>query len=251
MTAGASSDPAPTRGARRGVMTAGASSDPAPTRGARRRAQTRAQLLDAARTLFARQGVDATAIAEITEQADVGFGSFYNHFASKEEIVEVIVSDALEAQGRIVDALTSDLEDPAEIVAVAHRYFVRQTRSDPILGWLLVRLDASHRVMTQALGERARRDIARGIASGRFNVADPEVAFLDTAGALLLVMRAVLDGDAGPGADSSHAEGLLRILGLTPEDAAEVAHRPLAPAPHARPTKRPPDQSGARTEHRR
>jgi len=115
----------------------------------------------------------------------------------------------------------------AEIVAVAHRYFVTQSRLDPVLGWLLVRLDASHRVMTGALGERARRDLDRGIASGRFNMADREVAFLDTAGALLIVMRAVLDGDLGPEADCRHAEGLLRILGLTPEEAAAVANRPL------------------------
>jgi AcrR family transcriptional regulator len=208
-------------------VTVRATPEPPPTRGARRRAQTRARLLDAARTLFARQGVDATAIAEITDEADVGFGSFYNHFASKEEIVEVVLSESLEAQAKIVDALTESLEDPAEIVAVAHRYFVTQSSSDPDLVRLLVRLDASHRVMTRALGERARPDLERGIVSGRFNVADPDIAFLDTAGALLLVMRAVLDGDIGPEADSSHAEGLLRILGLSPEDAAEVAHRPL------------------------
>jgi AcrR family transcriptional regulator len=204
-----------------------ATARPAPTRGARRRAQTRAQLLDAARRLFARQGVDATAIAEITDEADVGFGSFYNHFASKDEIVEIALDESLEAQAEIVDALTADLEDPAEIVAVAHRYFVNEVRRDPILGWLLVRLDVSHRVMTRALGERARRDLEDGVASGRFSVADPAVAFLDTAGALLLVMRAVLDGELGAEADRCHAEGVLRVLGLAPEDAAEVARRPL------------------------
>jgi AcrR family transcriptional regulator len=208
-------------------VSAPAAPDIPPTRGARRRAQTRAQLLDAARRLLARQGVDATAIAEITDEADVGFGSFYNHFASKDEIVEIALNESLESQAKIVDALTDELEDPAEIVAVAHRYFVTEVRSDPILGWLLVRLDASHRVMTRALGERARRDLARGIASGRFNVADPAVAFLDTAGALLLVMRAVLDGELDAEADSGHAEGVLRLLGLTAEEATEVAHRPL------------------------
>jgi hypothetical protein len=93
----------------------------------------------------------------------------------------------------------------------------------------LVRLDVSHRVMTRALGDRARRDLDRGIGSGRFEVADADVAFLDTAGALLLVMRAVLDGELGADADRRHAEGLLRILGLTAADAAAVAERPLPP----------------------
>src|SRR4030095_6692086 len=53
---------------------------------ARRRLETRARLVRAARELMARKGVGATSIQEITEAADVGFGSFYNHFDSKETI---------------------------------------------------------------------------------------------------------------------------------------------------------------------
>ena len=44
-------------------------------RGARRRLETRARLVRAARELMARKGVGATSIQEITEAADVGFGS--------------------------------------------------------------------------------------------------------------------------------------------------------------------------------
>jgi AcrR family transcriptional regulator len=200
---------------------------PAPTRGERRRAQTRSRLLEAARALFARQGVEATAIAEITEEADVGFGSFYNHFSSKDEIVEAVLSEAVERQGQIVDALTADLADPAEVMAVAHRHFVQQAATDPSLGWLLVRLDSSHRIMARALGARARRDLERGLATGRFEVPDPAVAFYDAGGALILVMHAVLEGELGPDADRHHAQAILRMLGVPAAEAAEVAGRPL------------------------
>jgi hypothetical protein len=64
------------------------STKPPPDRQARRRERTRARLVEAAKTLFARQGVDNTRINEITDEADVGFGSFYNHFESKEAIVD-------------------------------------------------------------------------------------------------------------------------------------------------------------------
>jgi AcrR family transcriptional regulator len=205
----------------------GATPDARPTRGARRRAETRARLLEAARTLFARRGVEGTAIAEITEHADVGFGSFYNHFESKEAIVEAVLAEALDAQGALVDALTGHLEDPAEVVAVAHRHFIAQTRTNPEIAWLLVRLDASHRVLNEALGPRARRDIERGISAKRFDVPDLETAFFDTGGALLLVMRAVLDGDLGPGAETHHAAAVLRILGLSTKEAAAIAQRPM------------------------
>jgi hypothetical protein len=42
-------------------------------------------------------------------------------------------------------------------------------------------------------------------------------------------MRAVLDGRAPKDADIQHAEGVLRLLGLPPGEAAEVARRPLPP----------------------
>jgi AcrR family transcriptional regulator len=208
-------------------MASSTDSSPAPTRRERRRAETRSRLLEAARELFARQGVEATAIAEITEEADVGFGSFYNHFSSKDEIVETVLTEAVERQGQIVDALTADLTDPAEVMAVAHRHFVRQAATDPSLGWLLVRLDSSHRVMARTLGARARRDLERGLAAGRFNVPDPAVAFADAGGALILVMRGVLDGDIRPDADCYHAQAVLQMLGVPAAEAAEVSCRPL------------------------
>jgi AcrR family transcriptional regulator len=211
------------------VVANGSSS--APNRRARRKARTRAALIGGARAVFARQGVDATAIAEITEEADVGFGSFYNHFASKEEIAEAVLTEVVAEQGAAVEQLTDELNDPAEVVSVAHRYFVRRARSDPDWARVLIRLDVSHRVATAALRPHARRDLDRGIKAGRFNVADRELALLATGGALLAVMRGVLDGELRSRADVHHAEGVLRALGLPLADAAEVARRPLPVRP--------------------
>jgi AcrR family transcriptional regulator len=204
-------------------MTLGAS----PDRRARRREETRARLLEAARVLFARQGVESTRINEITEEADVGFGSFYNHFDGKEAIVEIVLADAVAAQGAAVQALTADVDDPAEVIAVAHRYFVGLARTDPEWAWLLIRMDVSHGVVLRALGPFAQRDLRRGIRAGRLQVADERTALRAAGGALLSVMRAVLDRQAPRDADIHHAEGILRMFGLSAADAAEVARRPL------------------------
>ena len=177
--------------------------------------------------MFARRGPEASTIAEITEQADVGFGSFYNHFASKEEIAEAVLTRSIEQQGEDVARLTGELEDPAEVVSVAHRYFVQRAASDPDWARALIRLDVSYRVAVAALGPHARRDMARGIAAGRFQVGDEAVAVLSSGGALLAVMRGVLDGELAAGADVVHAENVLRMLGLATDEAAEVARRPL------------------------
>jgi AcrR family transcriptional regulator len=202
-----------------------------PDRHARRRQATRARLLDAAKALFARQGVDNTRINEITEEADVGFGSFYNYFERKDAIVEAILQETISAQGEAIASVTAELEDPAQIIATAHRYFVRLARTDPDWAWLLVRLEASHHVVLSALGPFARRDLRNAIAAGRLQVPNEQVALFAAGGAMIAVMRAVLDGHAPKDADIHHAEGILRMLGLSAKDAAEVARRPLPKLP--------------------
>jgi AcrR family transcriptional regulator len=203
----------------------------APDRHARRREATRAKLVEAAKALFARQGVDNTRIQEITDEADVGFGSFYNHFESKEALIEVVLAETVAAQGAEIEALTAQLDDPAEIISAAHRAFVRRARSDPEWAWLLVRLDVSHNILLAALGPYARRDLRAGIKAGRLKVPSERIALYDAGGALLAVMRAVLDGDAPRDADIHHAEGVLRLFGLAPDEAADIARRPLPVMP--------------------
>src|SRR6188508_1462221 len=80
----------------------------------RRKARTRAALIRAAQTLIA-QGRTNVPILEITQAADVGMGSFYNHFESKELLFEAAVTEVLDRHGDILDACTADLDDPAEI----------------------------------------------------------------------------------------------------------------------------------------
>jgi AcrR family transcriptional regulator len=63
------------------------------TRGARRRTETRRRLLAAARTVFAREGLEAATITQITAEADVGFGTFYLHFTTKEEAYRAVVTE--------------------------------------------------------------------------------------------------------------------------------------------------------------
>jgi AcrR family transcriptional regulator len=64
-----------------------------------RKARTRAALVRAAQTFIA-AGEQNVPILEITQAADVGMGSFYNHFQTKEELFQAAVEDALDAYGR-------------------------------------------------------------------------------------------------------------------------------------------------------
>lgn len=59
----------------------------APNRTERRRRETADRIAEAATTLFAERGFAATTVTAICEQADVARQTFFNHFASKQDLV--------------------------------------------------------------------------------------------------------------------------------------------------------------------
>jgi AcrR family transcriptional regulator len=60
---------------------------PVPDRRQRRSAETRERLFRAALELFAQKGFNETTVEDITEAADVGKGTFFNYFPSKDHIL--------------------------------------------------------------------------------------------------------------------------------------------------------------------
>ncbi len=75
-------------------------------RQSRRREITRQRLLAAALVVFERDGLENATIASITEEADVGFGTFYLYFESKRELFESVVREGLgELAALLADAI--------------------------------------------------------------------------------------------------------------------------------------------------
>lgn len=200
-----------------------------PTRLDRRKARTRRALIDAARRILAEQGTTDVSIQEITDAADVGFGSFYNHFESKAELFEVAASEVLEQYGAALDRACEGLSDSAEIYAVGVRMTARLALTQPGVARVLLEVGLSYLDVEQGLAPRALRDIERGIEAGRFTVANPSVALASTAGCVLAFLRMSLERpDAFDEADADAlAEMLLRMLGMTTSSSRSVAHRPL------------------------
>jgi AcrR family transcriptional regulator len=73
---------------------------PIASRQQRRTERTRARLLDAALELFLERGYDSPSIAEITERADLGAGTYYLHFRDKRGLYEALVRRELLALRR-------------------------------------------------------------------------------------------------------------------------------------------------------
>jgi AcrR family transcriptional regulator len=57
--------------------------------------RTRAQLIEAATKVFAEQGFQNTAVAQIAEHAGVSLGTFYQYFRNRDEVLAAMVGDSL------------------------------------------------------------------------------------------------------------------------------------------------------------
>ncbi|MER7812184.1 TetR/AcrR family transcriptional regulator [Streptomyces sp900116325] len=198
----------------------------------RRRSETRRALVRAARTILAESGDTSTSIRAIAELADVGFGSFYNHFTCKPDLFDAAVSDALEEYVLAIDERLYGLDDPAERLARGVRLSARLAGAHPEIMRILCHSGLGRIYTGHGLAPRARHDVEQGIASGRFTVADPVVVLVALNGSLLALLELWFtqpEVDNGKASDSM-AEMLLRMLGLSADEALDIARRPLPAA---------------------
>lgn len=206
-------------------------------RGNRRKRDTRARLLGAALHLMAYKGAAGVTINEITEQADVGFGSFYNHFESKDAIYAALIEEVIGHFAVALDKLGEQLTDPAEKIAASARYTLLRGQADPVWGRFVFQTNFSRDSMRNGLGKYLLQDIGNGVSAGRFTVADLPSVYIAVGSTILGGLAALSDQtrpDNEPDIFSDAktlseniAAILLSILGLTKEEAREIANRPL------------------------
>ena len=212
-------------------------------RGSRRRRETRGKLLRAAFELMAARGMDGVAVNEITEAADVGFGSFYNHFESKDAIHAALVDQVFEGYADALDHALAGLDDPAEVMAASVRHTLRRARADRTWASFLIREALSERMLQRGLGLRLLRDIRLGQSSGRFSGDDELVALLAIAGTTLTAISVEVQhggtpatlapelrrrlGLPSPDMPERIAAAVLTFLGVPGAEARRIARRPL------------------------
>ncbi len=194
----------------------------------RKRRETRERIVAAAERLMTERGVDAVTIADITQAADVGHGTFYLHFDSKYAVLVPIVRERATYWDARVQSQLGTTQDPAEVFAFMARHMARITLSEPLWRWFLSHSGVPVEDMLKTVGRFGARDFRRGLESGRFSVPDIDVASNFIIGAFVNGLLGCLALDEPESALDQTVELILRVLGLSPDEAHRIVSTPLA-----------------------
>jgi len=125
----------------------------------RRTAETRLRLFRCALQLFAEHGFPNVTVEDITEAADVGKGTFFNYFKSKDHVLGVMAEIQL---GKVKEAVTLTESGKQSIYAVLQHLFLR-IAEEPGRS-----RDLARALITSFLASEAvRRSIDRNMSEGR------------------------------------------------------------------------------------
>ncbi len=200
-----------------------------------RRRQTRIRLRSVAYELMAANGVDATTIQQITEAADVGFGTFYNYYPTKEALAVEVLDCVIHNLGERNDLATRELAgaDPVRIVANSVRFVMREMTTNPMWRWWLARLDLLVDRMRVGFGPFGLRDIDVAVRSGRYRLIgdDPALAWSHLVWLMAAAGRDITDGHVPPEREAACAEAVLRVMGVDHAEARDATSIALPAAP--------------------
>jgi AcrR family transcriptional regulator len=151
-----------------------ATPDPAPSRRERRRREIHERILEAAVTLFGDKGFTATTALEIANGADVAEKTFYNHFPTKQRLIEELAQRSVESTTRLLaeaqrvpgtaaDRLRHFCERSADAAEIGSRQLTREVLLELVR---VTQLDGDGPEHSRALHVAFRRLIDDGISSG-------------------------------------------------------------------------------------
>ncbi len=197
----------------------------------KRRQLTRARLLAAAYHVMSKTGVDNAKIKDVTEYADVGFGTFYNYFETKDQLAAEVLDCVIDDLGRRNRLATEKVrrKSRAFVMPVSIRLWLREAMHVPMWDWWAMRPDLLVDRMRKGFGRFALKDIRDGIASGTFHLAEEHIEALWSIACWMMV-GAIHDIDVGTRPRNDEflvVESIMRMMGVEPAIAKRMSCGPL------------------------
>lgn len=216
-------------------MTSPAETPDAPAtegRVARRQRRVREALVGAARDIMSEKGIDGATMLEIAERADVGAGTVYNYFRSKEDLAIAVLEEMMHDLALRIEQVTDTFDDPAQVYAFGVRIVLETATRDLRWRQLLNRSEVLADAAWRRMGPFAIRDLRLATRAGRFSCADPELVWRMATHVIVGVSLGVTTGTLAEDCLEETVVGLLCMTGIGRAAAAELAARPrpeLAP----------------------
>src|SRR5580704_9939754 len=193
-----------------------------------RAARTKAALMAAGRRLLSLHPIDAVTVDDIVQAAEVGKGSFYNHFADREALGRAVAAQVRSSVEAAIGRANAGVEDPARRLARAVCTYLRFALDEPEAAGVLVHIHSGHTSLAAPLNRGLVEDLETGLASGRFEVATVESGVLYVLGVTqLALVRIVQEPNQAFAISLSQQMGalVLRGLGLPGAEADSLAAR--------------------------
>lgn len=193
---------------------------------ARRQRRNRDALIAAARHVMTEKGVEAATMLEIADRADVGAGTVYNYFKSKDELAIAVLETLMHDLALRIQEVTDSFEDPAQVYAFGIRTVLDTATSDVRWAQMLNRSEVIADAMFRMMGPFAIRDLRLASQAGRFEVSNAELVWRLTTHALIGASLAITTGQVPASASDQIIVRLLCMTGIGANAATELAGRP-------------------------
>lgn len=175
--------------------------------------------MDSAITQFAQRGIEKTSIDDICTRAEVSHGTFYYHFADKDDIVDTVGHAVAAGLVNLVDREIREISSGAERVAMATQVFISRAAESQDWGWLVVHALADMGSFFDQISRGIRKDVLIGIRSGEFSADPNPLLFAGLLAVVSAALRARLEKPDEPGIEQQATVLLLRMLGVPPSRA--------------------------------
>ena len=189
------------------------------TRGYRKKERTRRQLVEAGLRVLAEKGQGLT-VSDVVAEAEVSNGTFYNYFVDRDELIQALAEHSMLSLAASV--AEEPIDDPARRFATGTMAVLLRAREDPtwarVMLWMVSRPDSGVDV-----GRYLREDLAEGLARGRFDVGPDPAALDQVVGLIVMTIRRMVEGEAGPSVLERAVERGLRAVGLSAAESARIA----------------------------
>lgn len=188
------------------------------------------RIYQAALRLFAERGVSQVTVRELADCAGVARGTIYNHVESVESLFDDVATTLCNDMNQRIQASFRHCHDPDSRLATAIRLYVRRAHEEPEWGLFVCRFGFNSTALRRLGAGLPVRILMDGIHRQRYTLQPDQLSSVvimicsSVLGAMYLVREGLRTWrDAG----SDCAELALRALGLSEEQARQLAHAEL------------------------